>query len=84
MVSTTSNMAGAIEWATDEHNYGLVWEIKLSDYVDVNYVMTQRNFRNRYEGQHEFLIPRAIKAAEIKSVSLYRRNGVFVARTIYP
>ena len=83
MVSTTSDEAQAIEWASDSHTWSLVYEIELSDYIDVNSLLAQRNFRNRYQKQYEFLIPRAIKAQEIKSVSLYSKGGTLVDKSTF-
>jgi len=84
MVSTTSQRQGAIDWAVDDHRYGLVFEFLVSDYIDVNSVLSQRNFRNRYHGQYELLIPRAIYMSEVKGVSLYQTGGVLVASISYP
>jgi hypothetical protein len=84
MVSTTSHMQGAIDWAIDDHRYGLVFEFLVSDYIDVNGVLSQRNFRNRYTGQYEFLIPRAIYASEVKSVSLYQQGVGLIGSISYP
>jgi len=52
----------------------MVWKIQLYDYIDVNGLLAARNFRNRYEGQHEFLIPRKIARNEIKRVYLYTKG----------
>jgi hypothetical protein len=75
MVSTTTNLQGAIDWATDKHKYGLVYEILINDYIDVNALLAARNFRNRYEGQYEYLIPRKILRSEIKKVHLYQKTN---------
>jgi hypothetical protein len=77
-------MQGAIDWAIDDHRYGLVFEFLVSDYIDVNGVLSQRNFRNRYTGQYEFLIPRAIYASEVKSVSLYQQGVGLIGSISYP
>ncbi|QJE01590.1 DUF4157 domain-containing protein [Massilia forsythiae] len=74
MVSTTSHKGGAIEWATDDHNFGLVFEFLIAEYIDVNKLLATRNFRNRYQGQYEFLIPRGLKVSEMKSVTLYAKD----------
>lgn len=74
MVSTTSHKQGAIEWATDKHNFGLVFEFLIWEYIDVNSLLAARNFRNRYHGQYEFLIPRGLRASELKSVTLYAKD----------
>jgi len=80
MVSTTSKLDIALHWALETHTHGMVWKIQLYDYIDVNGLLAARNFRNRYEGQHEFLIPRKIARNEIKRVYLYTKglNGASV------
>jgi hypothetical protein len=82
MVSTTTNLQGAIEWATDDHNYGLVYEIQINDYIDVNALLAARNFRNRYQGQYEYLVPRKILRTEIKKVHLYQKTKAGVVSRI--
>lgn len=74
MVSTTSHKQGAIEWATDKHNFGLVFEFLIWEYIDVNALLATRNFRNRYYGQYEYLIPRGLRASELKAVTLYAKD----------
>lgn len=77
MVSTTTDMQGAIDWAVDTHPCGIVFEILIDDYIDVNDLLASRNFRNRYEGQHELLIPRSIRRSEVKRAYFYKKeNGV--------
>jgi len=74
MVSTTSHKQGAIDWAVDKHNFGLVYEIEIDEYIDVTALLAARNFKNRYLGQYEFLIPRKIYRNEIKKVHLYQKS----------
>lgn len=74
MVSCTAKICLGVHFAVDSHNYGLVYEIEIDDYIDVNWLLKKRNFRNRYLGQHEFLIPRAIRATEIRRVYLVSKE----------
>jgi len=74
MVSTTSDRTQAMDWALDKHSYGLLFEIQTSDYIDVEDLLRRRNFRNRYAAQLEILIPGAVPAADVVSVTLYRSS----------
>ncbi len=72
MVSTTSAYPIAHGFATDDHKYGIVYEMLVKDYIDVGYLLRSRNFRNRFAAQREILVPHAIKASQIKSATLYQ------------
>jgi hypothetical protein len=74
MVSTTTDKAQAIAWAVDGKRYGLLYELRPKNYIDVGYLLRKRNFRNRFAGQLEILIPGDLTAAEIVAVSLYRES----------
>ena len=79
MVSTTHDKDIAIGFAVDKHNYGLVYEFKVTQYIDVNALLAARNFRNRYEAQYEYLIPGSLPQSAITKVSLYQKGGALVA-----
>lgn len=81
MVSTTPSEQQAIEWAVDDHTYGLVFEIRPANYIDVAYLLGARNYKNRFPQQLEILIPGSLSASEIVAVSLYAQAGkAFVKR----
>jgi hypothetical protein len=76
MVSTTSDFNGAHFWATSTHNYGIVYEFKPINYINVTELLQARNFKERYPGQFEILIPGAVSSGEVHSATLYNKNDV--------
>jgi|GEM_PF-5787604 len=76
MVSTTSSFSIAHGFATDDHKYGIVYEIVLDNYINVTSLQNRRNFRERYPGQYEILVPGPIPASKIVSATLYNKSTV--------
>ncbi|HSV29534.1 MAG TPA: hypothetical protein VLL76_08240, partial [Candidatus Omnitrophota bacterium] len=76
VISTTADIDCAVHFAINSHPYGLVYEMEVTDYVDMCKVLSDRNFKNRYEAQKEFIVPKRISKAQIKKVMLYRKGGV--------
>jgi hypothetical protein len=74
MVSTTSSFDIAHGYATDGHNYGIVWEMLVTDYLHVANLLSGRNFKNRFPGQLEILIPGPVPASNIVSATLYQKD----------
>lgn len=81
MVSTTTDQAQAIAWAVDDHRFGLVYEIRPRNYINVGELLRARNFKDRYAGQLEILIPGKVAAAEVVSVTLYNNAKAVVKQT---
>jgi len=73
MVSTTSDRNQAYHWAIDDHNHGVVYEMQVTNYIDVGELLAARNFKNRFAAQLEILIPGKIMAAEVRAVVLYSK-----------
>jgi|GEM_PF-4816976 hypothetical protein len=71
MVSTTTDKRQAYQWAVDNHNYGVVYRMKVRNYVNVAELLAARNFRDRFAAQLEILIPGKIMAEEVETVTLY-------------
>lgn len=75
MVSTTTDRAQALSWATDDHNHGVVYEMEVTNYINVAELLAARNFKDRFAAQLEILIPSKIMAGEVKRVVLYSNAG---------
>lgn len=82
MVSTTPSLQQAIDWAVDDHPYGLVFEIRPANYIDVAFLLGARNYKNRFAAQLEILIPGSLAASEIAAVSLYQQAGKALVQRI--
>lgn len=80
MVSTTTNRDQAYKWAMDDHNYGVVYEFRLTHYIDVADLLKTRNFKNRFDEQMEILVPGNIDASDFVSVSLYGKEEGFIKK----
>ena len=74
MVSTTSDLNIARGFATDNKEFGVIYTIEVKQYLDIDFLLKERNFKNRFEGQKEIQIPGVIKASEVKSVTLYQKG----------
>jgi hypothetical protein len=74
MVSTTGHFNIAHHFATEAHNYGIVYEFQVDNYIDVDDILDKRNFKNRYPGQKEILIPGSIEKNKIVSATLYNKG----------
>jgi hypothetical protein len=74
MVSTTGDFNIAHHFATEAHNYGIVYEFQVDNYIDVDDILDKRNFKNRYPGQKEILIPGSIEKNKIVSATLYNKG----------
>ncbi|VAX26936.1 hypothetical protein MNBD_NITROSPIRAE01-769 [hydrothermal vent metagenome] len=81
MVSTSTDLATGLFFATDAHEYGVVWELKLDNYIHVTNLLKARNFKYRFPDQYEVLAPGAISASKIVSATLYRKNTIVRKRT---
>lgn len=75
MVSTTTDRVQAQKWATDDHNYSIVYDMEVRNYINVGKLLKTRNFKDRFAEQLEILIPGKITAAEIKRVTLYHKES---------
>lgn len=82
MVSTTAIKEQAIEWAVDKNNYGIVYEIKLLNYIDVNTLLERRKFKSRFAAQEEIMAPGNIPAKNIIALTLYKKGKKFIKRKI--
>ncbi len=82
MVSTTTDKDQAFHWAVDDHNYGVVYEFQLTEYLHVENLLARRKFKNRFAAQKEILVPGNISASDIVSVSLYKKD-VLVDKTSF-
>lgn len=69
MISTTTSKKVAKTFIGD--NYGVIYEILTSNYVNVTEVLRARNFHYQHAKQFEMLVLGDIKAEEIIGVSLY-------------
>jgi hypothetical protein len=81
MVSCTSSQPIALGFATDQHEYGIVWELALDNYIHVTNFLKKRNWKYRFPGQFEVLYPGSIPAANIVSMTLYRGKTEVARRT---
>lgn len=82
MVSTTTSKEQAIEWAVDKNNYGILYEIKLLNYIDVNALLERRKFKSRFAAQKEIVAPGNIPAKNIISLTLYRKGKEVIKKKI--
>jgi len=71
MISTTTARDQALGWAVDGKKFGLLYEFRVTRYIDTIELLRQRNFKHRFPAQLEILIPAQITVGEIVSVSLY-------------
>jgi hypothetical protein len=74
MVSCTTEPDVALHFATADHQYGVVWELILDNYIHVINLLKARNFKYRFPGQFEVLYPGAIPGAKIVSATLYNKK----------
>ena len=81
MVSTSVNHDVGHHYATDSHNFGVVWEMRVNNYIHIADLLRARNFKDRYPGQFEALIPGAVPASTIVSATLYNKNRLVSRRT---
>lgn len=82
MLSTTTIKEQAIGWAVDNNNYGIVYEIKLLNYIDVNALLERRKFKSRFAAQEEIMVPGNIPAKNIISLTLYNRGKKVIKKKI--
>jgi hypothetical protein len=80
MVSCTTDPAVALHFATETHQYGVVWKLKLDNYIHVANVLKARNFKYRFPGQYEVLYPGPIPGSKIVSATLYEKNSLVKTR----
>ncbi|WP_018970929.1 hypothetical protein [Rubritalea marina] len=81
MVSCTTDFDTALHFATEKHEYGVVWELELDKYIHVADLLKTRNFKNRFPQQFEVLHPGSIPKSKIKSATLYKKNVPVEKRT---
>lgn len=81
MVSCTTDPDVAHYFATKDHQYGVVWELKLDNYIHVTNLLKARNFRYRFPGQFEVLYPGKIPGSKIVSATLYQKDLLIKTRT---
>jgi len=74
MVSCTTDPKVALHFATESHQYGVVWELMLENYIHVTNLLKARNFKYRFPGQFEVLYPGAIPGSKIVSATLYKKK----------
>jgi hypothetical protein len=80
MVSTTTDPDIALGFAVDTHNLGVVWEMQLSEYIHVADLLRARNFKDRFAGQREVLVPGPVPASTIVSATLYDKDRKVVKK----
>lgn len=81
MVSCTTDPSVAHHFATESHEYGVVWELKLDNYIHVTNLLKSRNFKYRFPGQFEILHPGPIPGGKIVSAKLYNKGNLIKTRT---
>lgn len=81
MVSTTTDFDTALHFATSKQTYGVVWELELTEFIDVAALLKARNFKYRFPDQYEVLAPGSIPASKIKSAKLYEKKKFEKKRT---
>lgn len=75
MISTTTDEEQAKKWATGGgKRNGVVYKIILDNYIDVDKLLSNRNFKNRYQGQKEIMSLGHIEASKILSAVIYNKN----------
>lgn len=80
MVSCTTDPRVAHHFATESHEYGVVWELKLDNYIHVSNLLKSRNFKYRFPGQFEILHPGPIPGGKIVSATLYNKDTLVKIR----
>lgn len=81
MVSCTTDPNVALHFAIEAHQYGVVWELQLDNYIHVTNLLKTRNFKYRFPGQFEVLYPGAIPESKIVSATLYNKETRVKTRT---
>ncbi|MFP4362043.1 MAG: DUF4157 domain-containing protein [Alphaproteobacteria bacterium] len=74
MISTTADKACAIHFAVSKHKFGRVYTMEVRKWIDVEEVLRARNFKNRFEGQREYVVYEPILTAHYVSVEVYKQN----------
>ncbi|HEY1009117.1 MAG TPA: DUF4157 domain-containing protein [Daejeonella sp.] len=82
MVSTSTSHDIGLGYAIDTHNLGVVWEMRLNDYIHVADLLRARNFKNRFAGQLEVLVPGPVPASTIVSATLYDKDKNVVSKRL--
>ena len=81
MVSCTTDPRVALHFATSDHEYGVVWELLLDNYIHVAKLLKSRNFKYRFPGQFEVLYPGAVPGSKLVSATLYKKDQPLKKRT---
>lgn len=75
MISTTTDKEQAKDWGTVNcSKTGVVYTIYFDNYVDVDALLSNRNFKNRYQGQKEILSLGDINVSQILFAEIINKS----------